>query len=90
MLAVGQQHECLPYVIAIVSAMSVGDPFLYEEAIGVEDENETGSEEEGMPHLNNEAVRVKEMKRLRRKAFFQSHHVSFRHNATYVAHFMGV
>ena len=33
MLVSGRQHGCLPYVIAIVSALSVGDPFLREEAL---------------------------------------------------------
>ncbi|KTW26103.1 hypothetical protein T552_02997 [Pneumocystis carinii B80] len=28
MLIIGQQHECLPYIIAIVSALSVDDPFM--------------------------------------------------------------
>ncbi|KAJ1896000.1 putative ATP-dependent RNA helicase DHR1 [Kickxella alabastrina] len=30
MLIVGQQHGCLPYVISIVAALSVGDPFIKE------------------------------------------------------------
>lgn len=33
MLIVGNQLDCLPYVIAIVSALSVGDPFLDEQEI---------------------------------------------------------
>ena len=32
MLVSGRQHGCLPYVITIVSALSVGDPFLREES----------------------------------------------------------
>ncbi|KXN93411.1 Putative ATP-dependent RNA helicase PB1A10.06c [Leucoagaricus sp. SymC.cos] len=73
MLAAGQQHRCMPYVIAIVSAMSVGDPFLYEESIGVHDEMQNSSDEE-LSHLSSEAVKAKEMRRLRRKAYFQSQH----------------
>lgn len=34
-LIVGNQLECLPYVIAIVSALSVGDPFLDENDLGL-------------------------------------------------------
>lgn len=30
MLIIGNQHECLPYVIALVSGLSVGEPFLTE------------------------------------------------------------
>ncbi|TIA85254.1 hypothetical protein E3P99_04038 [Wallemia hederae] len=33
MLVTGFQHGCLPYIIAIVSALSVGDPFIHEEAL---------------------------------------------------------
>lgn len=70
MLAAGQQHQCLPYVVALVSAMSVGDPFLYEEAIDVNDDSD-----EDLSHLTSEAVKAKEMRRIRRKAYFQSQHV---------------
>jgi ATP-dependent RNA helicase DHX37/DHR1 len=31
---IGQQHGCLPYVIAIVSALSVGDLFLPQQQLG--------------------------------------------------------
>ncbi|KAJ1923812.1 putative ATP-dependent RNA helicase DHR1 [Tieghemiomyces parasiticus] len=30
MLLVGQQHQCLDYVVAIAAGMSVGDPFVHE------------------------------------------------------------
>ncbi|KAJ2890028.1 putative ATP-dependent RNA helicase DHR1, partial [Coemansia aciculifera] len=33
MLIVAQQHACLPYVIAIVAALSVGDPFIKDFAL---------------------------------------------------------
>jgi len=33
-LMIGQQHGCLPYIIAIVSALSVGDVFLPEQQLG--------------------------------------------------------
>lgn len=36
-LIVGNQLDCLPYVIAIVSALSVGDPFLDEHEVGIAD-----------------------------------------------------
>lgn len=75
MLAAGQQRQCLPYVIAIVSAMSVGDPFLYEEAIQVEDDDQDGPESENLLHLTSEHAKAKEMRRLRRKAYFQTQHV---------------
>ncbi|KAF9454792.1 DHX37 protein [Macrolepiota fuliginosa MF-IS2] len=74
MLAAGQQHQCLPYVVAIVSAMSVGDPFLYEEAIEAGDDSKNDLEPEGPSHLISEAAKAKEMRRIRRKAYFQTQH----------------
>ena len=75
MLVSGQQQGCLPYAICIVSAMSVGDPFIYEEAI--ENDDSEGLEEgQELGELKGEAVEAKERRRLLRKAFFQSHQVS--------------
>jgi ATP-dependent RNA helicase DHX37/DHR1 len=31
---IGQQHGCLPYIIAIVSTLSVGDVFVQEQQLG--------------------------------------------------------
>lgn len=73
MLLTGRQHDCLPYVIAIVSALSVGDPFLREEAlIGTEGEE---LEDEGLSEIRDETMKAKEVRRLRRRAFFHSQHV---------------
>lgn len=74
MLVSGRQHGCLPYVIAVVSALSVGDPFLREEAL-LQEEDEDEDEAEELAHLTNDAMRAKEARRLRRKAFFQSQEV---------------
>jgi ATP-dependent RNA helicase DHX37/DHR1 len=52
--------------------MSVGDPFLREEALGAEDSS--GGEEE-TADLSNEKVRAKEASKLRRRAYFQSQQV---------------
>lgn len=73
MLVSGKQHGCLPYVITIVSALSVGDPFLREEALDLDkDEDDKEDEDEELAHLTSEAARAKEQRRQRRKAFFQS------------------
>jgi len=74
MLVSGRQHGCLPYVISIVSALSVGNPFLYDD-IQDEDADGLGSDAQ-LVNLTSEAVRAKEARRLRRKAFFESQHVS--------------
>jgi ATP-dependent RNA helicase DHX37/DHR1 len=67
MLISGQQHGCLPYVITVVSVLSVGDPFLFEDAILRSDGSDSSAEddEDG----------AKDEKRRKRKAFFQSHAV---------------
>lgn len=83
MLISGKQHGCLPYVIAIVSALSVGDPFLHEEALNADDDGENsngnikGNEE--LQYITNERVKGKEVRRLRRRSFFQSQQVSRKH-----------
>ena len=71
MLVSSRRHGCLPYAIAIVAAMSVGDPFLREDALG--DEHSRG--EEDVAHINKEEVREKEMLKHRRREYFQSQQV---------------
>lgn len=39
MLVSARQHGCLPFVVEIVVALSVGDPFLRGEASDIEDIN---------------------------------------------------
>ncbi|KAJ7675833.1 P-loop containing nucleoside triphosphate hydrolase protein [Mycena polygramma] len=60
MLVSGQQQGCLPFIISIVSALSVGDPFLHDEGLAAEDE----VKDEGRD----------ETERTRRKAFFTTQH----------------
>ncbi|CAR25821.1 hypothetical protein ZYGR_0A03930 [Zygosaccharomyces rouxii] len=45
-LLVSTEHNCLPYAISIVSALSVGDPFLKEHEIGLDFENSDSEEED--------------------------------------------
>lgn len=75
MLVSSRRHGCLPYAIAIVSAISVGDPFLREEALGIDDEDPSQREEEGMAHISKETVRAKELSKQRRRAYFVSQQV---------------
>ena len=37
MLLTSNEHDCLPYVVSIVSALSVGDPFISETELGISD-----------------------------------------------------
>jgi ATP-dependent RNA helicase DHX37/DHR1 len=83
MLISGKQHGCLPYVIAIVSALSAGDPFLHEEAPngGGDDDAADGrmDEDNELQYITNEKIKAKETRRLRRRSFFQNQQVSRKH-----------
>lgn len=83
-LVLGKQQGCLPYVIAMVAAMSVGDPFLREEAIGLDDTREGspdhGFSEEMAPEANlirDPELKAKEERKAKRRAFFRSQAVSW-------------
>jgi ATP-dependent RNA helicase DHX37/DHR1 len=83
MIVSGRQHGCLPYIIAIVATLSVGDPFVREEAVGNESDNddEEGDDDDDdgdLVHLTSEKGKAKERRKLRRKGFFQSQQVSLR------------
>ncbi|SCW00720.1 LAFE_0C10462g1_1 [Lachancea fermentati] len=45
MLLVGNEHGCLPYIITIVSALSVGDPFITEHELGLASFQEDNEDE---------------------------------------------
>ncbi|PFH53904.1 hypothetical protein AMATHDRAFT_136330 [Amanita thiersii Skay4041] len=91
MLVSGQQHGCLPYVIAIVSAMSVGDPFVREEALINDDEGDEETRSD-LGLQTSEAVMLKEARQLRRKAFFQSQslHASLGKNSSDILKLLSV
>lgn len=76
MIVAGQQHGCLPYVIAIVCALSVGDPFIREASLGDEEDSTpdlaadralTAAE---IMHIRDPALRAKEELKVSRRAFF--------------------
>jgi ATP-dependent RNA helicase DHX37/DHR1 len=79
MLANGMQHGCLPYVVAIVAGLTVGDPFLREDGIEVGDDSdqemEMGMEESSnsafISQLTSEEVKAREKRKVLRKAFYQ-------------------
>ncbi|KAI0039680.1 P-loop containing nucleoside triphosphate hydrolase protein [Auriscalpium vulgare] len=74
MLVNGRQHGCLPYVIAIVSAMSVGDPFLREDALRGSESSENESEDD-LVHMKQHDIKARETRRALRRAYFQSQQV---------------
>ncbi|KAF8583112.1 P-loop containing nucleoside triphosphate hydrolase protein [Ramaria rubella] len=75
MLVSGKQHGCLPFVVAIVSALSVGDPFLREEAVDEPSESESTTLPDTVPelsHIRSHELKRKELAKARRRAFFIS------------------
>jgi ATP-dependent RNA helicase DHX37/DHR1 len=84
MLVAGRQHGTLPYIIAIVAALSVGNPFLHEDFLHSEDGGTTGvdkidSADEDAPaelsYIKSADLRAKELRRLERRKFFKSQQV---------------
>ncbi|KAF1796039.1 P-loop containing nucleoside triphosphate hydrolase protein [Mucor lusitanicus] len=77
MLIIGQQHGCLPFVIAIVSALSVGDPFIQDYHLDEnqpedddDDEEDVGRRE--LHNITSESVAEKERRKLVRKKYYSS------------------
>jgi ATP-dependent RNA helicase DHX37/DHR1 len=83
MLVAGRQHGCLPFVVAIVSALSVGDPFLREEALTGADEDSGGEDmapTDAIPelsHIRSSELKEKVAAKARRRAFFISQQAYF-------------
>ncbi|KAI8582343.1 hypothetical protein K450DRAFT_228538 [Umbelopsis ramanniana AG] len=81
MLIIGQQHGCLPFVIAIVSALSVGDPVLRDSDLNdLADEESDSDDENGttdvkkmeLHNIRNESVAEKERRKLTRSKYYQT------------------
>ena len=76
MLVIGNQHDCLAYVLAIVAGLSVGDPFIHEQSLRLEDEAEWQDDDPELEHLRNQSLREKEEKKRLRGRYFKAHSVS--------------
>ncbi|KAI9591779.1 P-loop containing nucleoside triphosphate hydrolase protein [Syncephalis fuscata] len=75
MLIIGQQHDCLPYVIALVAALSVGDPFIKEQFLEAGDISEDDAENSSVERSEVKALQQidlveKAKRRITRKQFF--------------------
>ncbi|CCE64108.1 hypothetical protein TPHA_0G02710 [Tetrapisispora phaffii CBS 4417] len=73
MLLLSNEQKCLPYIVSIVSALSVGDPFIGENELGIANVNvqkQTGDDEESVePEVDDLEL---EKKRALRAKFFKS------------------
>lgn len=84
MLVAARSSDVLPYVISIVAALSVGDPFLHENHIHYEetssDEKADSDQDEAMlpaelEYIKNPELRAREMRKIERQKFFKMQHV---------------
>jgi ATP-dependent RNA helicase DHX37/DHR1 len=75
MLVSGRKEGCLPFVVSIVSALSVGELFLREDALEGDSDVMEDGDAQALSHLNSEAVKVKEARKKQRKNFFRAHQV---------------
>jgi ATP-dependent RNA helicase DHX37/DHR1 len=73
MLAVGKENGCLPFVVAIVAGLSVGDPFVHENALDPDSDEEDGARAAELEGLTSDRVREKERRRDVRARFFKKH-----------------
>lgn len=73
MLVSGFQQDCLPYVIAIVSILSVGDPFLHESAIDEDDPTDCLDQEamNEAEFIKNNECKDREIRRQKRRQYFK-------------------
>lgn len=70
MLTIGNQHGALPYIVAVVAGMSVGDPFVHESAIEAEEEDA-----DGLEYLTGEEAKRREERKEARKRYFKAQSV---------------
>ncbi|KAJ2719486.1 putative ATP-dependent RNA helicase DHR1 [Coemansia sp. Benny D115] len=81
MLIIGQQHGCLPYIISIVAALSVGDPFIKEFNLDPDQTTEADMEKLGFEdriaasearNMTNEELAAKEQQRIKRRKYWNT------------------
>ena len=87
MLVIGDQHACLPFIVAIVACLSVGDPFVHETTLIQADEEEAEEKDDGdedvkrvrkteIGLIRSQELREKEERKEVRKSFFNAQTVS--------------
>ena len=85
MLVAARLGDTLPYVIAVVAALSVGNPFLHENFLNSktmeanehqDDDSSAAGGEEDVPaeldQIKNPEVRAKELRKVERRRFFKA------------------
>ncbi|MCO5552201.1 hypothetical protein L7F22_005713 [Adiantum nelumboides] len=85
LLVQGNQHGCLPFIVALVAALTVGDPFVQEQSLVEHDGEDEEEDEDGakisamdedlppeLEHIKSEKVRRAEAGKSRRSAYFKA------------------
>lgn len=67
MLLVGNKHKCLPYVIALVAGLTVGEPFVTEQELSIDEKDDDDDDDN-----SDETMGQKEEKRKLRQEFFKA------------------
>jgi len=70
-LAIGHQHGCLPYIVAIVAALSVGDVFILEHQLDINGEADDGGA------LGNTETALEDTQRAKRRKEYSRAHRAF-------------
>jgi ATP-dependent RNA helicase DHX37/DHR1 len=76
MLVVGAQHDCLAYIVAIVAGLSVGDPFVHDNALEADEEGSDAEREAELAHIRSDELREKERRKDIRSKFYKRQGVS--------------
>ncbi|KAL1970312.1 hypothetical protein VTN77DRAFT_5472 [Rasamsonia byssochlamydoides] len=89
MLQIGHQHGCMPYVIALVSALAVGDLFIPESQVDMapssqdEDKDKDKDKDKDEDEVYTNADRLEDTAReARRKAYSRAHRILSKHDDT--------
>lgn len=77
MLAIGSQHDCMPYTLALVAALATPNLFIPESHLGPREQ----PHEENKIYIDEDRLRDEKSNR-KRQAFRQAHHILSTHSST--------
>lgn len=81
MLQIGHQHGCMPYVIALVAALAVGDLFIPESQVDMTPSNQDDGDDPDKVYTQAERLED-DAREKRRKAFTRAHRLFSKHDDT--------
>jgi len=81
MLQIGHQHGCMPYIIALVAALAVGDFFIPESQVDMTPSNRNDDDDPDKVYTNADRLED-DAREKRRKAFSRAHRIFSKHDDT--------